>query len=116
MTLPRAKRIRTPAGGHQPNRKATRLAQFFQAKTLVDIGAGAPPKPAPARPSPLIEKYQLARQLLATLSPVVLAESGHLERRAGDRSKADPDSLRAARLRRGAARARARAERAGAPA
>jgi hypothetical protein len=114
MPLSRTKRARTPAGAHQPNRTATRLAAFFQPTTLVAIGAAARPKPAaPPPPSPLVEKYQLARQLLATLSPLVLAESGHLERRGRDRSTAAPDSLRAARLRRGAARARARA---GAPA
>ncbi|MBI3514513.1 MAG: hypothetical protein HY060_10685 [Proteobacteria bacterium] len=92
-----------------------RLAAFFAPKTMVDLGA-TPQVPAhrPA-PSPLLARYQLARQLLATLSPLVLAETGHLERRGGDRSKADPDSLRAARLRRAAARVRARRAATGRP-
>lgn len=85
----------------QPNRLAQRLGQFFTLHTATELGV-APPR----RPSPLIEKDQLARQLLATLSPLVLAETGHLERRGADRDGAEPESLRAARLRASAARAR----------
>jgi hypothetical protein len=77
---------------------------------LIRPGQARPADAAVAAPRPLslIEKYRLAHQLLATLSPLVLAETGHLERRGGDRSPADPESLRAGRLREGAARARRR--------
>ena len=80
---------------------AQRLATFFAAQTVTDVVT-----PAASRPTmPQLAKRKLASQLLATLSPTVLAETGYLERRGGDRSEAHPRSLRAARLRRGAARA-----------
>jgi hypothetical protein len=80
---------------------AQRLGTFFAAQTVADVVT-----PAASRPNmPQLAKRKLASQLLATLSPTVLAETGYLERRGGDRSEASPRSLRAARLRRGAARA-----------
>jgi hypothetical protein len=86
----------------QSSALAQRLGTFFKAQTVADVVT-----PATSRPrQPQFEKRQLAGQLLATLSPAVLAETGYSERRGGDRSDADPRSLRAARLRHGAARAR----------
>jgi len=80
---------------------AQRLGTFFDSKTVADV---VTPVKSWQR-LPQFEKRKLAGQLLATLSPGVLAESGYLERRSGDRSAADPRSLRATRLRLGAARA-----------
>jgi len=81
---------------------ARRLGTFFAAQTVADVVTPA----ASRRPQPpQLSKRKLASQLLATLSPAVLAETGYLERRGGDRSEADPRSLRAVRPRHGAARA-----------
>ncbi len=84
---------------------AQRLAKFFGAQTIAEL-VPAGTQTAPAKPVVevrLLQKRKLVRQLLGTLSPVTLAETGYLERRGADRSKADPRSLRAARLRRAAA-------------
>ncbi len=82
------------------NHHAQRLGTFFTAQTVVEVVTSLTSRPR----LPLLEKRTLARQLLSTLSPAVLVAAGYLERRGGDRDQADPRSLRAVRLRHGAAR------------
>src|SRR5260221_257578 len=88
------------AMARQQNHHAQRLGTFFTAQTVVEVVTSLTSRP----PLPLLEKRTLARQLLSTLSPAVLVAAGYLERRGGDRDQADPRSLRAVRLRHGAAR------------
>ena len=84
------------------SRKTSALAARLRAAAALGT-LGTARRSAPT-PPPMFAKRQLAGQLLATLSPMVLAETGYLERRGGDRDGADPRSLRAMRLRLGAAR------------
>jgi hypothetical protein len=83
------------------SRKSSALARRLHAAAAASRATKVADRSA-LPPLPLFEKRKLAGQLLATLSPVVLAETGYLERRGGDRSPADPRSLRAMRLRLGA--------------
>lgn len=89
-------------GKDHPSALAQQLGTFFVAQTVAEMVEPVAPRPR----IPQLEKRTLAGQLLATLSPEVLAESGYLERRGGDRSGADPRSLYAGRLRHAAARTR----------
>jgi hypothetical protein len=66
----------------QPHALAQRLGAFFAAPTVADVVAPVAPRPR----LPQFEKRRLARQLLATLSQAVLAETGHSEGRGHDRA------------------------------
>ena len=67
----------------QPHALAQRLGAFFAAPTVADVVA---PVATPRPRLPQFEKRRLARQLLATLSQAVLAETGHSEGRGHDRA------------------------------
>jgi hypothetical protein len=64
------------------SRKSSALARRLHAAAAASRATKVVDRSA-LPPLPLFEKRKLAEQLLATLSPVVLAETGYLERRGG---------------------------------